>query len=209
MPLTSFLFYLFSFVIFASSTMVIFSKNPVHSVLFLILAFFNSSALFILLGAEFLAMILIIVYVGAVAVLFLFVVMMLDINFTKIREGILQYLPISGLVALILLIELLFVGTTWFYSSDSIEIIAKPFSEFAYSGLTNTKAIGSVLYTDYFYLFQIAAMILLVAMVGAILLTMRQREGVKRQEIGSQVDISLSKSVELKKVPFDKGIDDA
>ena len=123
MPLTSFLFYLFSFVIFASSTMVIFSKNPVHSVLFLILAFFNSSALFILLGAEFLAMILIIVYVGAVAVLFLFVVMMLDINFTKIREGILQYLPISGLVALILLIELLFVGTTWFYSSDSIEII--------------------------------------------------------------------------------------
>ena len=209
MPLTSFLFYLFSFVIFASSTMVIFSKNPVHSVLFLILAFFNSSALFILLGAEFLAMILIIVYVGAVAVLFLFVVMMLDINFTKIREGILQYLPISGLVALILLIELLFVGTTWFYSSDSIEIIAKPFSEFAYSGLTNTKAIGSVLYTDYFYLFQIAAMILLVAMVGAILLTMRQREGVKRQEIGSQVDISLSKSVELKKVPFDRGIDDA
>ncbi|MEC8877218.1 MAG: NADH-quinone oxidoreductase subunit J [Pseudomonadota bacterium] len=209
MPLTSFLFYLFSFVIFASGTMVIFSKNPVHSVLFLILAFFNSSALFILLGAEFLAMILIIVYVGAVAVLFLFVVMMLDINFTKIREGILQYLPISGLVALILLIELLFVGTTWFYSSDSIEIIAKPFSEFAYSGLTNTKAIGSVLYTDYFYLFQIAAMILLVAMVGAILLTMRQREGVKRQEIGSQVDISLSKSVELKKVPFDRGIDDA
>ena len=209
MPLTSFLFYLFSFVIFASSTMVIFSKNPVHSVLFLILAFFNSSALFILLGAEFLAMILIIVYVGAVAVLFLFVVMMLDINFTKIREGILQYLPISGLVALILLIELLFVGTTWFYSSDSIEIIAKPFSEFAYSGLTNTKAIGSVLYTDYFYLFQIAAMILLVAMVGAILLTMRQREGVKRQEIGRQVDISLSKSVELKKVPFDRGIDDA
>ncbi|MBV31011.1 MAG: NADH:ubiquinone oxidoreductase subunit J [Rickettsiales bacterium] len=209
MPLTSFLFYLFSFVIFASSTMVIFSKNPVHSVLFLILAFFNSSALFILLGAEFLAMILIIVYVGAVAVLFLFVVMMLDINFTKIREGILQYLPISGLVALILLIELLFVGTTWFYSSDSIEIIAKPFSEFAYRGLTNTKAIGSVLYTDYFYLFQIAAMILLVAMVGAILLTMRQREGVKRQEIGRQVDISLSKSVELKKVPFGKGIDDA
>ena len=189
--------------------MVIFSKNPVHSVLFLILAFFNSSALFILLGAEFLAMILIIVYVGAVAVLFLFVVMMLDINFTKIREGILQYLPISGLVALILLIELLFVGTTWFYSSDSIEIIAKPFSEFAYSGLTNTKAIGHVLYTDYFYLFQIAGMILLVAMVGAILLTMRQREGVKRQEIGSQVDISLSKSVELKKVPFDRGIDDA
>lgn len=209
MPLTSFLFYLFSFVIFASGTMVIFSKNPVHSVLFLILAFFNSSALFILLGAEFLAMILIIVYVGAVAVLFLFVVMMLDINFTKIREGILQYLPISGLVALILLIELLFVGTTWFYSSDSIEIIAKPFSEFAYSGLTNTQAIGHVLYTDYFYLFQIAAMILLVAMVGAILLTMRQREGVKRQEIGSQVDISLSKSVELKKVPFDRGIDDA
>ena len=209
MPLTSFLFYLFSFVIFASGTMVIFSKNPVHSVLFLILAFFNSSALFILLGAEFLAMILIIVYVGAVAVLFLFVVMMLDINFTKIREGILQYLPISGLVTLILLIELLFVGTTWFYSSDSIEIIAKPFSEFAYSGLTNTKAIGHVLYTDYFYLFQIAAMILLVAMVGAILLTMRQREGVKRQEIGSQVDISLSKSVELKKVPFDRGIDDA
>jgi len=209
MPLTSFLFYLFSFVIFASGTMVIFSKNPVHSVLFLILAFFNSSALFILLGAEFLAMILIIVYVGAVAVLFLFVVMMLDINFTKIREGILQYLPISGLVALILLIELLFVGTTWFYSSDSIEIIAKPFSEFAYSGLTNTKAIGHVLYTDYFYLFQIAGMILLVAMVGAILLTMRQREGVKRQEIGSQVDISLSKSVELKKVPFDRGIDDA
>ena len=209
MPLTSFLFYLFSFVIFASGTMVFFSKNPVHSVLFLILAFFNSSALFILLGAEFLAMILIIVYVGAVAVLFLFVVMMLDINFTKIREGILQYLPISGLVALILLIELLFVGTTWFYSSDSIEIIAKPFSEFAYSGLTNTQANGHVLYTDYLYLFQIAAMILLVAMVGAILLTMRQREGVKRQEIGSQVDISLSKSVELKKVPFDSGIDDA
>jgi len=208
MPLTSFLFYLFSFVIFASSIMVIFSKNPVHSVLFLILAFFNAAALFILLGAEFLAMILIIVYVGAVAVLFLFVVMMLDINFTKIREGVVQYLPISGLVALILLIELLFVGTTWLYSSDSAEIVAKPFSEFADSGLTNTRAIGHVLYTEYFYLFQIAAIILLVAMVGAISLTIRKRKGVKRQKISNQVNVSIGRSVELRKVPFDRGVDD-
>ena len=208
MLLGNFLFYLFSFVIVASSIMVIFSRNPVHSVLFLILAFFNSSALFVLLGAEFLAMILIIVYVGAVAVLFLFVVMMLDINFTKIKEGILQYLPIGGLVALILLVELLFVGTTWFYSSESAEIVAQPFSGFEQHGFTNTQAIGQVLYTDYFYPFQIAGIILLVAMVGAILLTMRQREGVKRQKIANQVDVGTGRSVEVKKVPFGKGVDD-
>jgi NADH-quinone oxidoreductase subunit J len=179
--LTAIAFYVFSTVLIAAALMVIASRNPVHSVLFLILAFFNAAALFVLLGAEFLAMILVVVYVGAVAVLFLFVVMMLDIDFSEMKKGSLRYLPVGGAVGAILAIELTFVSFN-FLGGRALSNL--PHATLAH--LTNTEAIGRVLYTDYIYYFQTAGLILLVAMIGAIVLTLRHREGVRRQNIGRQ-----------------------
>ncbi len=195
-------FYMFAaFAIFAG-VMVISARNPVHSVLFLILAFFNGAALFVLMGAEFLAMILVVVYVGAVAVLFLFVVMMLDVAFAELREGFLQYLPIGGLVGLILLVELLAVAAGWLIAPGVAGNRAQP----APGGITNTEAIGRILYTDYIYLFQASGMVLLVAMVGAIVLTMRRRDGVRRQRISGQVGRRREDSVELHKIQPGSGV---
>ena len=179
--LTGIAFYLFSAVLIGAALMVIASRNPVHSVLFLILAFFNAAALFILLGAEFLALILLIVYVGAVAVLFLFVVMMLDIEFAELKRGALQYLPFGGLVGVILAAELVLVGI------GALVPNAGSLVPHATSGrLTNTEALGRVLYTDYVYYFETAGLILLVAMIGAIVLTLRHKPGVRRQKIAVQ-----------------------
>jgi NADH-quinone oxidoreductase subunit J len=193
-------FYVFSAVLVASGVMVIASRNPVHSVLFLILAFFNAAALFILLGAEFLALILVIVYVGAVAVLFLFVVMMLDINFVELRRGFLQYLPIGFTIGAILAIELLLVFGTWAVAPT----IAQPLAQAP--GVTNTQALGALLYTRYVYAFQAAGMVLLVAMIGAIVLTLRSREGVRRQRIAQQVGRRRQDTLEVVKVRPRQGI---
>lgn len=197
-------FYVFAFVAVAAGVMVIASRNPVHSVLFLILAFFNSAALFVLLGAEFLAMILVVVYVGAVAVLFLFVVMMLDINFAALRQGFLQYLPIGALIGIVLLAELVFVFASWTFSPDVAAVIAAPTP--AAAQVSNTHALGRLIYTHYVYLFQAAGLILLVAMVGAIVLTLRHREGVRRQSIARQVARRREDSIEVVKVPSGSGI---
>jgi NADH-quinone oxidoreductase subunit J len=173
-------FYVFSAVLIGAALMVIASRNPVHSVLFLILSFFNAAALFILLGAEFLALIILIVYVGAVAVLFLFVVMMLDIDFAELKHGALKYLPIGLLVGAILAAELVFAGTSALVSpGEQVPHAAPP-------DLTNTEAFGHVLYTDYIYYFETAGLILLVAMIGAIVLTLRHKPGVRRQRTGDQ-----------------------
>ena len=197
-------FYVFSAVAIAAGFMVISARNPVHSVLFLILAFFNAAGLFVLLGAEFVAMILVIVYVGAVAVLFLFVVMMLDVDFAEMREGILQYLPVGALVGLILLIELLMVVGTAVITPEAAGLAATPAP--AISEVTNAEAIGRVLYTQHVFFFQTAGVILLVAMIGAIVLTLRHREGVKRQVIRDQVARTRESAVELKQVEPGQGI---
>ena len=197
-------FYLFAFVTVTSAVMVISSRNPVHSVLFLISAFFSSAGLFVLLGAEFLAMILIVVYVGAVAVLFMFVVMMLDINFAEMRQGFLQYLPIGGLIGLVLLVELLVVVGGWALAPEAAHSGAAPMP--APGVLSNTHALGELLYTRYVYLFQAAGIVLLVAMIGAIVLTHRQREGVRRQRISDQLRRRAEDSVEVRDVPTGKGI---
>jgi NADH-quinone oxidoreductase subunit J len=187
----------------ASGVLVISARNPVHSVLFLILAFFTAAGLFVLLGAEFLAMIMVVVYVGAVAVLFLFVVMMLDINFVELRQGFSQYLPVGGLIGLVLLVELLLVLGTWVAAPEAVPIAAPTP---AAAEVSNTEALGRLLYTRYFYLFQGAGMVLLVAMVGAIVLTLRSREGVRRQRIADQVHRSREEAVELKQVKPGQGI---
>jgi NADH-quinone oxidoreductase subunit J len=203
MTVELFIFYVLSIVTVASGVMVISARNPVHSVLFLILAFFNSAGLFILIGAEFLAMILVIVYVGAVAVLFLFVVMMLDINFVRLQEGFMKYLPVGLLVGIILLAELVLVGGTW-AARGTTGGVAAPAG--AAEAVSNTEAIGNLLYTQYFYLFQAAGLILLVAIVGAITLTLRQRGAVRRQDIGRQVNRSRAAAVELRKVRSGSGL---
>jgi NADH-quinone oxidoreductase subunit J len=197
-------FYLFSFILIAAAVMVISARNPVHSVLFLILAFFNAAGLFVLCGAEFLAMVLVVVYVGAVAVLFLFVVMMLDINLLQMREGFIRYLPVGAVVALILLAELLVMLGSWVMVPEVAPsaIAATPAPE----TLTNTHALGQLLYTHYIYLFQVAGLILLVAMIGAIVLTHRRREGVRRQKVSDQIRRRAEETVELRKVPTGKGI---
>jgi len=195
-------FYLFAAITVASAFMVIASRNPVHSVLFLILAFFNAAGLFVLMGAEFLAMILVIVYVGAVAVLFLFVVMMLDINFVELRQGFLQYLPVGGLIGTILLIELVLVLGGWVIGPAALHAAATPIP----AGVTNTHALGAVLYTKYIYLFQGAGLILLVAMIGAIVLTLRSRPGVRRQSISEQVNRRREDAVAIRKVEPRQGI---
>jgi NADH-quinone oxidoreductase subunit J len=197
-------FYLFASVAIASGVMVISSNNPVHSVLFLILAFFNSAGLFVLIGAEFLAMILVVVYVGAVAVLFLFVVMMLDINFAELREGFLQYLPIGALIGLILVAELILVFGSWVASPEAAKVLAAP--AMSPAQMTNTHALGRLIYTDYIYLFQASGMVLLVAMIGAIVLTLRHRPDVKRQKIGVQVDRRREDVVEVRKVSTGSGV---
>ncbi|HET8727674.1 MAG TPA: NADH-quinone oxidoreductase subunit J [Alphaproteobacteria bacterium] len=197
-------FYLFSAVAIASGVMVISARNPVHSVLFLILAFFNSAALFVLLGAEFLAMILVVVYVGAVAVLFLFVVMMLDINFAALRQGALQYLPIGALIGLILLVELLLVFGAWVVAPGADVAARAPIP--APESVTNTEALGRIVYTEYAYLFLASGLILLVAMIGAIVLTLRQREGVRRQRITEQVYRSRDAVIAVRKVESREGV---
>jgi len=196
-------FYLFAAITVASGFMVIAARNPVHSVLFLILAFFNAAGLFVLMGAEFLAMILVIVYVGAVAVLFLFVVMMLDINFVELRQGFLQYLPVGGLIGFILLVELLLVLGGWVAVPHAAGggVPIPPLDK-----VTNTHALGHVLYTKYVYLFQGSGLILLVAMIGAIVLTLRHRPGVRRQNIGVQTSRRRDEAVEIKKVEPRQGI---
>ncbi len=204
MILQALAFYLFAFVAVASGVMVISSRNPVHAVLFLILAFFNAAGLFVLMGAEFLAMILVLVYVGAVAVLFLFVVMMLDINYAEMRKGFLQYLPIGGMIGLILFVELVLVVGTWVAAPEIAAVPGGPLPP--PEEVHNTKAIGNVLYTDYIYLFQAAGLVLLVAMVGAIVLTLRQREGVRKQSIAGQVSRSRADSIELKDMPTGSGV---
>ena len=196
-------FYLFAAVAIASGVLVVSVRNPVHSVLFLILAFFNAAGLFVLLGAEFLAMILVVVYVGAVAVLFLFVVMMLDIDFAALRSGFIRYLPIGGIIGLILLSELALIVGAWITAPDASAAFGAPTPDRA--TIANTHAIGLVLYTKYVYLFQAAGMILLVAMVGAIVLTLRTREGVRRQNIGNQIARGKN-SVEVRKVGVGSGI---
>ncbi|NKB57070.1 MAG: NADH-quinone oxidoreductase subunit J [Alphaproteobacteria bacterium] len=197
-------FYLFAFVAVAAGVLVIASRNPVHSVLFLILAFFNSAGLFVLMGAEFLAMILVIVYVGAVAVLFLFVVMMLDINFVELRSGVLQYLPIGALVGFILLAELLVVAGGWVIIPEAAGVAAAPIPPI--DQVTNTEAIGRLIYTKYIYLFQASGLILLVAMIGAIVLTLRSRAGVRRQKIADQVTRRPGEAIEVVKVTTGSGI---
>jgi NADH-quinone oxidoreductase subunit J len=198
-------FYLFAAIAIASGVMVVSSKNPVHSVLFLILAFFNAAALFVLMGAEFLAMILVIVYVGAVAVLFLFVVMMLDVNFAELRQGFLQYLPVGLLIGIILLIELIFVAGTWALAPME-QAVTTAQAQTMVAEVHNTKALGLILYTDYAYLFQLAGLILLIAMIGAIVLTLRHREGVRRQSIATQVSRKVADSIEVKDVTPGSGV---
>jgi NADH-quinone oxidoreductase subunit J len=195
-------FYLFSAVLVASGVMVIAARNPVHSVLFLILAFFNAAGLFVLLGAEFLAMTLVFVYVGAVALFFLMVVMMLDIDFVELREGFQRYLPVGALIGCILLAELVLVIGYWVVVPGIPSTAAAP----ALPEIDNTRALGALLYTRYVYAFQAAGVVLLIAMIGAIVLTLRAREGVRRQKAGNQMFRSRAASIEVVKVEIGKGV---
>jgi NADH-quinone oxidoreductase subunit J len=204
MNLAALFFYLFAGVCVASSFMVIAAKNPVHSVLFLILAFVNAAGLFVLLGAEFLAMILVVVYVGAVAVLFLFVVMMLDVDFAELRQGFFQYMPIGALVGAVFLVELLLVLGSWIIGPGIPTAITAPIPSI--DTATNTKALGLVLYTRYVYFFQAAGIILLVAMIGAIVLTLRHKPGVKRQNIAKQVARTRESAIEVRQVRPGQGM---
>jgi len=187
-------FYLFSAVLVGSALMVVAGRNPVHSVLFLILAFLNAAALFVLLGAEFLAMILAVVYVGAVAVLFLFVVMMLDVDFAELRKGALQYLPFSALIGIVLVVELLMMASVWIVSPMAPTTVAHATPP----GMTNTAALGHIIYTDYIFYFQTAGLILLVAMIGAIVLTLRHRPDVRRQSISMQNHRRREEAMEMR-----------
>ncbi len=200
MTLAAAFFYLFSIMTIASAVMVILARNPVHSVLYLILAFVNAAGLFLLAGAEFLAMILVVVYVGAVAVLFLFVVMMLDVDFSELKQGFLQYLPIGMLVGLIVLLELVLVVGAWTVAPQTVLGTPTP------GHLSNTAAIGEVLYTQYVYLFQAAGFVLLTAMVGAIVLTLQHRTNVRRQSVAAQNARTRASAIEVKKVPSRAGV---
>ena len=202
MILQAIFFYLFAGVCIASAIMVIAARNPVHSVLFLILAFVNAAGLFVLLGAEFLAMILIVVYVGAVAVLFLFVVMMLDVDFAELRHGVLNYLPVGATVGLILLVELVFGVIGWVIAPGLTKKITAPIA----SDISNTQALGLVLYTRYVYFFEAAGLILLVAMIGAIVLTLQHKPNVKRQSIAQQLARRRSTAIEVVKVKSGQGL---
>jgi NADH-quinone oxidoreductase subunit J len=178
-------FYILSAIAIASAFCVVAARNPVHSVLFLILTFFTSAGLFVLLGAEFLAMLLIVVYVGAVAVLFLFVVMMLDIDFAELKAGFFTYLPFGGLIALILMGQFTMVGGAWIEKNVAASALAAPTPK--PDLVSNAEAIGRILYTDYIFLFQGAGIVLFIAMVGAIVLTLRHRDGIRRQNVAAQV----------------------
>ena len=202
MTLPLFFFYVFSAIAVASAVMVVAARNPVHAVLFLILVFFNAAGLFMLAGAEFLSLILIVVYVGAVAVLFLFVVMMLDVDFASLRSGMLQYAPIGVVVGLVLLIELLLVAGSFVVSPEVASASVLPIN----NGVDNTKALGLVLYTRYVFLFQGAGAVLLVAMIGAIVLTLRHRPNVKRQDPIKQVARRASETMEVVKVKSGQGL---
>ena len=197
-------FYLFAFIAIAAAFLVISARNPVHSVLYLILAFVNAAGLFLLLGAEFLAMILLVVYVGAVAVLFLFVVMMLDVDFAELKSGALQYAPIGALVGLVLAAELIVVLGGYTFAPQLASTISMPTPDVLVR--SNTAALGDILYTDYLFYFQISGLILLVAMIGAIVLTLRHKPGVRRQSIAEQVARSPATAMEIKKVETGKGI---
>jgi NADH-quinone oxidoreductase subunit J len=204
MIIAAIFFYLFAGICVASAVMVIASRNPVHSVLFLILAFVNAAGLFVLLGAEFLAMILIVVYVGAVAVLFLFVVMMLDVDFAELRQGVLNYLPIGVTVGVILLTELITVVFAWAIGPTAEAAITAPIPPPV--DINNTEALGLVLYTRYVYFFEAAGLILLVAMVGAIVLTLQHKPSVKRQRIADQVARTRATAIDLVKVKPGQGL---
>jgi len=204
MILPAVFFYLFAGVCIAAAFMVIASKNPVHSVLFLILAFVNAAGLFILLGAEFLAMILVIVYVGAVLVLFLFVVMMLDVDFAELRQGFLQYLPIGAFLGIMVLTELVLVVGTWVIGPDVEHAITSPIPPIA--RMLNAEALGRVLYTQYVYFFQAAGVVLLVAMIGAIVLTLRHKPKVRRQNIAEQVARTKATAIDIVKVRPGQGL---
>jgi len=195
-------FYLFAGVCVACAFMVIAAKNPVHSVLYLILAFVKAAGLFMLMGAEFLAMILIVVYVGAVLVLFLFVVMMLDVDFAELRQGFLQYLPIGVLVGVVFLAELLLVVGAWVIGPGLPQSISSPIP----GNLTNTEALGRVLYTQYVYYFQASGVVLLVAMIGAIVLTLRHKPNIKRQNISDQVARTKGTAMEVRQVKSGQGL---
>ena len=197
-------FYMFSGIMLASAFMVISSRNPVHSVLFLILAFVNASGLFIMTGAEFLGLLLIVVYVGAVAVLFLFVVMMLDVDFAELCEGFLQYLPIGALIGIIFLVELILVVGSWVTAPVASGSTAQPTPDV--SEVRNIEALGNILYTDHIFFFQIAGMILLVAMVGAIVLTLRHKPSVRRQDIATQVGRDPKTAIRNVNVESGKGL---
>ncbi|MBO0764096.1 MAG: NADH-quinone oxidoreductase subunit J [Hyphomicrobiaceae bacterium] len=199
MTIAAAFFWLFAFIMVAAAVLVICAKNPVHAVLYLILAFFNAAGLFVLLGAEFLAMILVVVYVGAVAVLFLFVVMMLDVDFAALRAGFIRYAPLGALVGTIVGLELIMVVLTTVIAPGSLSTASAPIPSPG-SGITNTEAIGRVLYTQYAYYFEGAGLILLVAMIGAIVLTLRHKQGVKRQSIAAQVARRKSAAIEIIKV---------
>ncbi len=200
--LASIAFYVLSTIAVLSAFGVIAARNPVHSVLFLILTFFNAAGLFVLMGAEFLAMLLVVVYVGAVAVLFLFVVMMLDVDFAELKQGFLSYAPVGMVVAAALLFELALVGG----ASMSAEGAPIAIAQTAPSSITNAESIGRVLYTDYLLVFQMAGLVLFVAMVGAIVLTLRHRPGVRKQNIAKQVGRKRSDGVELKDVRPGQGL---
>ena len=204
MILAALFFYLFAGMCVASAVMVIAAKNPVHSVLYLILAFVNASGLFVMLGAEFLAMILVVVYVGAVAVLFLFVVMMLDVDFAELRQGFLSYLPVGALVGVVVLVELLLVVGAWVIGPGVPKAITAPIPPLDVA--SNTAALGQVIYTRYVYFFQAAGLILLVAMIGAIVLTLRHKPGVKRQDIAAQVARTKATAIEIVKVRPGQGL---
>ncbi len=196
-------FYMFASIAVIAAIVVISTHNPVHSVLFLILVFFNVAGLFVLLGAEFLAMILIVVYVGAVAVLFMFVVMMLDVSIAETRDGFLHYLPLGLLVGFILVIELGVIAGGWNFAPNVEQnFIAQSIG----SSVTNTEAMGNVIYTHYIFYFQTAGFILLVAMIGAIVLTHRTRDGVRKQNVGDQLARNPSNTIEVKKVSSGSGV---
>jgi NADH-quinone oxidoreductase subunit J len=197
-------FYLFAAVLLASATMVVLSRNPVHSVLFLILAFFNAAALFLIAGAEFLAMILVIVYVGAVAVLFLFVVMMLDVDFAQLRGGFQRYLPVGATVGVVLFVELALIFGTWELAPEAVTLRRSPTPV----DLTNTEALGRLIYTDYILLFQLAGLVLLVAMIGAIVLTLRDRKTSRHQNIRIQTERMVTKTLEMVDMSIGAGVRD-
>ena len=205
MALQAIAFYLLALITIGTGFAVVSARNPVHSVLFLILAFFSAAGLFVLMGAEFLAMLLVVVYVGAVAVLFLFVVMMLDVDFTELRQGFAQYLPIGGVIAAVLAAEMVFVSAT-VATNGAARLNDAPMASGAAS-VTNAEAIGRVLYTDYVYFFQAAGLVLLVAMIGAIVLTLRHKPGVKRQLVADQVLRSPKTGMRVVSLTPGQGID--